>query len=561
MTRARTFVGIAFTLLSVASATAEDFTFNVPRHNGYRLDVCRTWGQGCGQAAADAFCRINGYERAISFEIDPKIGAVSPTMTLGDQRVCDQPQCDGFRWITCTRPGSGPPPARSRGTPPPAASGAPPVAPVSPGLLGAIKKVGPAAPKSSVPEPSSPAEPPPPAGPPAAPKEEPNEPPPPPPDPGTPASPSAVPPPGDPDELVVVFPRQANGWLGRFGSRAAAGQLEEDRPVPLKVKADMFQAEPGDFDGDGQAEIALLERPDVKNLGKGEVSFLRYTAAAGFTPHGKSVPVQYGSGMPFLTVGRLLGTGHHEALLYSPGGAAVVLSTNPGAEMVPVRWNPKGVLVPIDATGDGVDEVLDYTEPAGTLDLVGFEFSGPDAEGARHLDPIIRPLPALGPGRRFAVGDFTGDLRPDLLIHDSTTGDVSLAQFTPKGGIAKMSKVDSGWTATSMWTAGRDYDGDKRDDLLVYDPPAGQVWLVRFTDAGVLRDKRKVSTMQAGSLLYPGAFTGTGRASYVAMARDENNKLVHVQFDPSGKPRNDGTLIHQLPDGGIVVAGNFVKDR
>ena len=542
-------VAIALASVFIVSLAAEDQLFVAPTHNGYRLDVCRTWGQGCGQEAANAFCRARGFESAKAFDIDPKIGATTPTMTLGDSRVCDQAQCDGFKSITCTR--TGPAPAS---TPPPSARAAA-------AALAAMKARGSAQPVtqpgSTVPDPK-----PAPGNQPPGQKTDPGgQPAPAQPDPlSTPSSPASSLPAAaaDPEEFVVVYPKSNQGTLARFGKTAAAGQLEEERPIPLKVGADGFQALPGDFDGDGQTDLVLLQRPNPLKPESVEVAFLKYNEATGFKPVGQTFSIQSASGIPFLAVGRFLGTGHHEALLYAPGGAATVLSMDIG--LVPVQWNSRGAVMPIDADGDGVDDLLDYAEPAGTLDLVSLELT--DGQGAdKRLSPITRQLPALGPGRRFAVGDFTGDLRPDPLIHDSTTGDVSLAQFTPKGGIAKMSKVDSGWTATSMWTAGRDYDGDKRDDLLVYDPPAGQVWLVRFTDAGALRDKRKVSTMQAGSLLYPGAFTGTGRASYVAMARDENNKLVHVQFDASGKPRNDGTLIHQLPDGGIVVAGNFVKDR
>ena len=362
----------------------------------------------------------------------------------------------------------------------------------------------------------------------------------------------------DPEEFVVVYPKSNQGTLARFGKTAAAGQLEEERPIPLKVGADGFQALPGDFDGDGQTDLVLLQRPNPLKPESVEVAFLKYNEATGFKPVGQTFSIQSASGIPFLAVGRFLGTGHHEALLYAPGGAATVLSMDIG--LVPVQWNSRGAVMPIDADGDGVDDLLDYAEPAGTLDLVSLELT--DGQGAdKRLSPITRQLPALGPGRRFAVGDFTGDGRADLLIHDSITGAVSMAQFTAKGGIAKTTPVDTGWSPTTMWTAGRDYDGDKRDDLLVYDPPAGQVHLVRFTAGAALRDKQTVSTMQPGTLLYPGFFTGSGRASYVAMARDLKNKVIHVQFGTDGKPQLDGPIVEQLKDGGVIIAGNFVKGR
>jgi hypothetical protein len=553
-------VALALASAFIVFLAAEDQLFVTPAQNGYRVDVCRTWGQGCGQEAANAFCRVQGFESAKAFEVDPKIGAKTPTMTLGDRRVCDQAQCDGFKSITCTRPGEAPA-ARTRSTAPPPEPGPPPSAKAAAAILGAMKagsgKPSGAQASSTVPDPKPPSgtQPPPqksePGGEPL---------------PSQPDSPSMPSAPGsslptaaaDPEEFVVIYPKSIQGTLARFGATAAAGQLEEERPVPLKVKTDIFQAEAGDFDGDGQADLALLERPSPQKLGRVDVSFLKYSDAAGFKPTGKVFPLNWDSGIPVMTVGRFLGPGRYGALVYTSGGVASVLSPDLGD--VSVKWNPKGIVFPIDADGDGVDDLLDYAEPAGTLDLVSLELTeGPGA--GQHLAPIVRQLPTLGPGRRFAVGDFTGDGRADLLIHDSITGAVSIAQFTAKGAIAKTTPVDTGWSATTVWTVGRDYDGDKRDDLLVYDPPAGEVHLIRFTSGAALRDKQLVSKMKPETLIYPGFFAGSGRASYVAMARDLKNKVIHVQFGADGKKQNDGTIIEQMKDGGIIIAGNFVKGR
>jgi hypothetical protein len=127
-------------MLAAAIATplaGEERVFVEPSHGDFRVDACESWGQGCGQQAADAFCQLQQFERASEFRIDPRIGAATPTRTLKDQRVCDQPHCDGFKTITCVRPDSPPPssvdppvvppgrrlpprPGRAPSTPPPA---------------------------------------------------------------------------------------------------------------------------------------------------------------------------------------------------------------------------------------------------------------------------------------------------------------------------------------------------------------------------------------------------------------------------------------------------------
>lgn len=76
--------------------------FHYPKYKGNRLDWCRGWSVGCGQAAADAFCKVMGYTNAVDFVEDNDIGATSPTRLIGTGAVCDQNFCDGFETITCT---------------------------------------------------------------------------------------------------------------------------------------------------------------------------------------------------------------------------------------------------------------------------------------------------------------------------------------------------------------------------------------------------------------------------------------------------------------------------
>lgn len=93
----------ALTGLLAAAADAEEKLFEPPVHAGYRVDICRVWGSDCGQPAADEFCRLQGFQRADMSMVDHDIGAVTPTRTLGDGKVCDQSFCDGFGAINCVR--------------------------------------------------------------------------------------------------------------------------------------------------------------------------------------------------------------------------------------------------------------------------------------------------------------------------------------------------------------------------------------------------------------------------------------------------------------------------
>ncbi len=65
---------------------------------GIPLDWCRNWGVNCGKPAADAFCHFRGFAAANKFEMAPNIGR---TVTFAEHRICNNPDCDGFKTIEC----------------------------------------------------------------------------------------------------------------------------------------------------------------------------------------------------------------------------------------------------------------------------------------------------------------------------------------------------------------------------------------------------------------------------------------------------------------------------
>lgn len=77
--------------------------FQLPTINGNRLDWCLNWAADCGQPAADAFCRSQGFDHSSGFDQAVDIGASSPTRLIGNPaQVCSDAMCDGFAQITCT---------------------------------------------------------------------------------------------------------------------------------------------------------------------------------------------------------------------------------------------------------------------------------------------------------------------------------------------------------------------------------------------------------------------------------------------------------------------------
>lgn len=73
-------------------------TFTDPKVDGLALDFCQFWGDGCGQAAADAWCLSQGYERALRYEVQVD---TPPTRIIATGQTCDQEFCDRIVAVTC----------------------------------------------------------------------------------------------------------------------------------------------------------------------------------------------------------------------------------------------------------------------------------------------------------------------------------------------------------------------------------------------------------------------------------------------------------------------------
>jgi hypothetical protein len=81
-----------------ADSGDDEETFHKPKYKGARLDWCLSWATDCGKPAADAYCDWKGYTKSTGFQIDENIGH---TKIISSGQLCDDPQCDGFKTISC----------------------------------------------------------------------------------------------------------------------------------------------------------------------------------------------------------------------------------------------------------------------------------------------------------------------------------------------------------------------------------------------------------------------------------------------------------------------------
>jgi hypothetical protein len=79
-----------------ASAEAAMRNFFLPQIDGTRVDSCLASGS-CGKPAADAFCKLEGYDRAMIFQRE----SVLEARAIDSDQLCAGQSCSSFRQIKC----------------------------------------------------------------------------------------------------------------------------------------------------------------------------------------------------------------------------------------------------------------------------------------------------------------------------------------------------------------------------------------------------------------------------------------------------------------------------
>lgn len=82
------------TLMPQAHAS-EVRNYFAPQLEGHRIHACLSDG-ACGKAAADAFCKVEGYDEAMLFQREPSAQA----RIIDSEKVCDG-DCTAFRQVKC----------------------------------------------------------------------------------------------------------------------------------------------------------------------------------------------------------------------------------------------------------------------------------------------------------------------------------------------------------------------------------------------------------------------------------------------------------------------------
>ncbi|MDD5141207.1 MAG: VCBS repeat-containing protein [Verrucomicrobiales bacterium] len=287
-----------------------------------------------------------------------------------------------------------------------------------------------------------------------------------------------------------------------------------------------------DLNGDARPDIAFFG--DAKDL---EVIYNQGTNGWSEPRHWR---LENGQMTPNAVAdGDLNGDGRADLILLGDSGVLYFLAQNADhtlAEPQKISYSgtPKAVQI-VDVDGDGKKDLLlvDFDSPT------PLRFRLQNAGG--QLGPEI--YFKMPPIRSFCADNLGGDAKNYVATIAQSSGRAEVSQFTRKPSevlsgafrrgqfqILPLNKADTGARGL-LWA---DVNGDGRPDLLVAEPASGQLSVYLQQADGSLANPKTFPTLAGVSRLAAADLDGDGKPSIFLLSQDERAVGV-TQFDKSGK--------------------------
>ena len=287
-----------------------------------------------------------------------------------------------------------------------------------------------------------------------------------------------------------------------------------------------------DLNGDGRPDLAFYG--DAKDL---EVIYNNGTNGWSEPKRWRIVDGQLNANA--LAAGDLNGDGRTDLVLLGDNGSFYFLPQLPDhtlgePQKIPCSGTPKSVQI-VDVDGDGRNDLLlvDWDSPT------PLRFRLQNTAGQLGPEIYFRAPPL----RSFCADDLEGDGKNYIVTIARDSGRAEVSQFTRQPAetlsgafrrgqfqILPLNKTEVAQRGL-LWA---DVNGDGRPDLLVAEPASGQLSVYLQSPDGSLAPPRTFPTLAGVSQLAAADWNGDGRPDIFLLSRDENAVGV-AQFDKNGR--------------------------
>ncbi len=299
----------------------------------------------------------------------------------------------------------------------------------------------------------------------------------------------------------------------------------------------------GDFNGDGKTDLLLWANDQVSwrswvALSRGDGTFT--------APISWEHPGHFGGWST--GTGDFNGDGKTDLLLWAndqvSGRSWVAMSHGDGVFEAPVMWEYPGVFngwnTSIgDFNGDGKSDLLLYIKNA-----AGWKSAILISQGDGNFNtPVHWTYTANLEAMQFDLGDFNGDGRTDLILHNNDEASwMSLVALSTESGI--FSPVPKSWVYIGNFSAYNtslgDVNGDSKTDLILYqnDVNGWRSWVAFSSGSGRFQDPISWSTLSNFEDWRKGVgdFDGDGKADIYLYFNDAFSWRSYVALSAAQDP-------------------------
>ncbi len=275
----------------------------------------------------------------------------------------------------------------------------------------------------------------------------------------------------------------------------------------------------GDFNGDGKADIVSAEPESSGNYryrvgfsaGASGISSWK-TVIGGMTPPSwLGVADVNADGKADIIALEPEGNGKYRYMFGISNGTGIASWNNAIGGMSPVSWMRVG-----DVNGDKKADVVAVEEESNNKYRFMFGLSG-----GTNISSWFQALGGLGPADKFAVGDFTGDGKADVVSVESEGGSNYryMLGVSSGSGISSWSKVLGSMSHPSFMDLG-DVNGDKKADIVAVEPEGSNDRYMYGISAGTTVSSwltAKTGATQS-TLFAEGDLDGDGKSDAVRLA-------------------------------------------